>query len=138
MSLRRSSRLKSSLKSPKSDPDDSKPHLRCQRGRSRSKGADAEESEDCDIIDLLINENQDTDHAAELGAAREAVGILSYGLDRSNDDSGSESSSSSIVSGPSTLCYDKRDYDLCLTCQKLYEKAKRLKTPMKSKLLDNG
>lgn len=137
MSLRRSSRLKSALTSPKSDQNDAQPHLRSQRGRSRLKGTDVDESEDCDIIDLIINENQDTDHAAKLGAAREAVGILSFGLDGSNDESGSESSSSSIVSGPSTLCYDKRDYDLCSACQKLYEKAKRLKTPMKSKLLDN-
>lgn len=137
MSLRRSSRQKSTLTSPKSDENDAQPHLRSQRGRSRLKGTDVDESEDCDIIDLIINENQDTDHAAKLGAAREAVGILSYGLDGSNDESGSESSSSSIVSGPSTLCYDKRDYDLCSSCQMLYEKAKRLKTPMISKLLDN-
>ncbi|KAM4728101.1 uncharacterized protein FYW61_011243 [Anableps anableps] len=136
MSRRRSSRLKSTQesikKSPTSDKDIEQPRIRSQRGRSRLKETNPYESEECDIIDL-INRNP----VAKQEAAKEAVGILNYGLDKSNDESGSESS---IVSGPSALCYDNRDElyrDVCSACYKLYEKAKRLKSPIKSKLLDN-
>ncbi|XP_043989269.1 uncharacterized protein si:ch211-227n13.3 [Gambusia affinis] len=135
MSLRRSSRLKFPQKSPASDDVVARPRRRSQRGRPRLEETRADESEESDIIDLITS-----DPFAKQGAAREAVGMLSYGLDKSNDESGSESSNSSIVSGPSTLCCDYRDElyrDVCSACHKLYEKAKRLKTPIRSKLLDN-
>ncbi|XP_014866515.1 PREDICTED: uncharacterized protein LOC106932364 [Poecilia mexicana] len=135
MSLRQSSRLKFPQKSPASDKDVARPLRRSQRGKPRLEETHADESEGSDIIDLITS-----NPFAKEGAAREAVGILSYGLDKSNDESGSESSNSSIVSGPSALCCDYRDQlynDVCSACHKLYEKAKRLKTPIRSNLLDN-
>ncbi|MEQ2215566.1 hypothetical protein XENOCAPTIV_002724 [Xenoophorus captivus] len=138
MSFRRSSRLKSILKTPVLDKDVEQPRRRSLRGRSRLKETDAIKSDNCDIINL-INRNRDSDHTAKLG---EAVGILDFGLDQSDDEDGSESSSSSsIVSGPSTLCQDNKEelcHNLCSACQELYKKAKSLKTPILSKLLDNG
>ncbi|XP_047224607.1 uncharacterized protein si:ch211-227n13.3 isoform X1 [Girardinichthys multiradiatus] len=134
MSFRRSSRLKSILKTPVLDEDVEQPRRRSLRGRSRLKETDAIKSNNCDIIDL-INRNRDLDHTAKLG---EAVGVLDFGLDQSNDEDGSESCS--IVSGPSTLCQDNKEelcHNLCSACQELYKKAKSLKTPILSKLLDN-
>ncbi|MED6295088.1 hypothetical protein CHARACLAT_027802 [Characodon lateralis] len=134
MSFRRSSRLKSILKTPVLDEDVELPRRRSLRGKSRLKETDAIKSDNCDIIDL-INRNRDLDHTAKLG---EAVGILDFGLDQSNDEDGSESSS--IVSGPSTLCQDNKEelcHNLCSACQELYKNAKSLKTPILSKLLDN-
>lgn len=138
MSIRRSSRLKSTQNSPTRDRYNAKPRLRTRRGRSSLKETDSNESKDCDIIDL-INKNPNKSHVPEHKTSTEAVGFLSYGLDESNDESDSESSS--IASGPSTLCYDNREElycHLCSPCHKLYEKAKRLKEPVKNKLLNNG
>ncbi|XP_015233493.1 PREDICTED: uncharacterized protein LOC107086809 isoform X1 [Cyprinodon variegatus] len=137
MSIRRSSRLKSTHNSPTRDRYNPKPRLRTRRGRSSLKETDSNESKDCDIIDL-INKNPNKSHVPEHKTSTEAVGFLSYGLDESNDESDSESSS--IASGPSTLCYDNREElycHLCSPCHKLYEKAKRLKEPVKNKLLNN-
>ncbi|XP_054889343.1 uncharacterized protein si:ch211-227n13.3 [Poeciliopsis prolifica] len=135
MSLRRPSRLQFPQKSPASDEDVARPRRRSRRRRQRLDETQADVSEEGDIIDLIASHP-----FAKEGAARMAVGTLSYGLDKSNDESGSESSNSSIVSGPSTLCCDYRDEfysDLCSACHNLYKKAKRLKAPIRSKLLDN-
>ncbi|XP_023191365.1 uncharacterized protein LOC111608947 isoform X2 [Xiphophorus maculatus] len=135
MSLRRSSRLKFPQKSPAPDEDVARLRGKSRRGRTRLEETHADESEGRDIVDLIPS-----NPFAKEGAAREAVGTLSYGLDQSNDESGSESSNNSIDSGPSNLCYDYRGElysDFCSACHKLYEKAKRLKTPIRSKLLDN-
>ncbi|KAM9322308.1 uncharacterized protein KZ484_020531 isoform 1-T3 [Pholidichthys leucotaenia] len=69
------------------------------------------------------------------------VEMVDKDLDESDEDS--DSTCSSIASGPSFLYYSsskkkkKPSQSLCLACQKLYQKAQRLKRPIKSKLLDN-
>ncbi|KAM4557682.1 uncharacterized protein V3H82_017379 isoform 2-T2 [Fundulus diaphanus] len=137
MSPRRSSRLKSSQKSPSSEEGGSQPRLRSQRGRSASKETAAQGSDGHDVIDLIVR-NFESDRADIDGAAGEAVGALGYGLDTSKDERSSECSS--IASGPSSLSHHGRAEiyrDLCSACQKLYKKAKRSATPIKSKLQDN-
>ncbi|XP_035993883.1 uncharacterized protein si:ch211-227n13.3 isoform X2 [Fundulus heteroclitus] len=132
MSPRRSSRLKSSHKSPSSEEGGSQPRLRSRRGRSASK-----ESDSHDVIDLIVS-NFESDRADKDEAAGEAVGALGYGLDTSKDERSSECSS--IASGPSSLSHHggaELYCDLCSACQKLYSKAKRSATPIKSKLQDN-
>ena len=71
------------------------------------------------------------------------IEISDDGLEESDEDTGS--GGSSIASGPSILYHSttttktqRPSQDLCSACKMLYQKAKRMKAPIKNKLLENG
>ncbi|XP_028988596.1 uncharacterized protein si:ch211-227n13.3 isoform X2 [Betta splendens] len=133
MHLRHSSKLaKGSNKSPrkKNSPDEDgikhkvvekKPRTGMRRTKSSNGVVHAKERH-------LISSPHETDGVVE-------EEILDQGLDEWDDDCASVSSS--ISSGPSLYYPARLSQDLCSACQKLYQKARRMKAPLKNKLLDN-
>lgn len=90
-----------------------------------------------DIIDIINSTH--AKHAEE--DEGKFIEVADEGVEELDEDSSSVSSS--IASGPSLLhnIAPKKPRPLqgmCSACQKLYQKAKRMKAPIKNKLLDNG
>lgn len=86
-----------------------------------------------DIIDLI-----DSTYVAEDVDKKDEENVQVVVED---DDCYSETSS--VASGPSVLCKSsarkvRPSQCLCSACLKLYQKAKKMKAPIKNKLLDNG
>lgn len=98
-----------------------------------------DEGSSLDIIDL-INSTHDEEHVTVEDDGK-FVEVPDKGVDESDEDCGSDNSS--IVSGPSFLQLNspkkpKPLYGLCQACRKLNQKAKKMKAPIKDKVLDNG
>ncbi|XP_018532971.1 uncharacterized protein si:ch211-227n13.3 isoform X2 [Lates calcarifer] len=147
MYLRRSSRLpQASKKSPQRSPS---PHeeviqrkLRGKRRGTWQRKTEADEGvvntdkkSKRDIIDI-INDTRDAS-VAEKDEGK-FVEIADKGVDESDDDCCSVNSS--IASGPSLLPHTSKQrpaQGLCSACHKLYQRAKKMKAPIKNKLLNN-
>lgn len=112
-----------------------------QRTGSRTTGADegevtTNEERVVDIIDIIDSTKQAAKKDEE-----EYAEVADKGLDDSNEDCCSVASST--ASGPSVLHNTtaktlKPSQGVCSACRKLYQKAKKMKAPIKNKLLDNG
>ncbi|XP_040910320.1 uncharacterized protein si:ch211-227n13.3 [Toxotes jaculatrix] len=149
MYLRRSSRIpKSSRKSPQRSPSPNEViqrKLRSKRqriGQRKTEAGDGvvytDERNNRDIINI-IDDTHDTKCVSEEDEGK-FVEVTDKGVDESDDDCASVTSS--IASGPSVLYHTtpkkwRPSLDLCSACQKLYQKAKKMKAPIKNKLLDN-
>ncbi|XP_062285324.1 uncharacterized protein si:ch211-227n13.3 isoform X1 [Scomber scombrus] len=148
MFTKHSSRLQNSSKknaqeSPSPNKDVIQRRLRSRRHPTWQKEADdgevnTDEGSRLDIIDL-INSTHDEEHVAVEDDGK-FVEVPDKGVDESDEDCGSDNGS--IVSGPSFLQLNspkklKPLYGLCQACRKLYQKAKKMKAPIKDKLLDN-
>lgn len=88
-----------------------------------------------DLIDSSYDEDKEDEENVHL--------VLDNGVYNSDDDDGCDSDISSVASGPSVLCKSfarkvRPSQPLCSACQKLFQKAKKMKAPIKNKLLDNG
>ncbi|XP_051256894.1 uncharacterized protein si:ch211-227n13.3 isoform X2 [Dicentrarchus labrax] len=142
MSPRRSSRLtKASKKSPQRSPSPNEEVTQGRLGSKRqriglrkTKASDSAGS-DRDIIDI-INSTDDAKHVKE--DEGQFVEVADEGVDESDE----ESVTSSIASGPSLRHNDtpktlRPSQGVCSACRKLYQKTKKIKTPIKNKLLDN-
>ncbi|TMS10058.1 hypothetical protein E3U43_002717 [Larimichthys crocea] len=149
---RRSSRLsKGSTKSPKRSPSPNKDVIqrklsgkRPKAGQRKTKAVnnivDADEGNIRDLIDI-INSPNDVKHVAE--EEEEDGGELLKVVDEGVDYSDEDSVISSVASGPSLKWRPspKKHRPLqgvCSACRKLYQKAKKMKAPLKNKLLDNN
>ena len=115
---------------------------RPKRGPKKSKVddsiGDTDEASDRDILDIISGTN-----AARRVAKEEErfVKVTDEGVAESDEDR--YSVASSVASGPSllhnTTAKKRRPWKgECSACRKLYQKAKRMKAPIKNKLLDNG
>ncbi|XP_019955917.2 uncharacterized protein [Paralichthys olivaceus] len=145
----RSSRLKkASKKSPQRSPSPNKEDIKRKlKGKKRQKKTETGDDtvntnkwSNWDLIDI-INDTHDATPLAE-EVERKSVEVGAKAVDESDEDCVSVSSSSSIASGPSSFCPTnlKRWRSIqssCSACQKLYQRAEKLKTPIKDKLLDN-
>ncbi|XP_045907224.1 uncharacterized protein si:ch211-227n13.3 isoform X2 [Micropterus dolomieu] len=150
MFRRRSSRLpKISKKSPERSPSPNEEviqrRLKGKRHRTGLKKAEASDSvvntDDGRVRDILdiINSTHDAKLVAEEDEVK-FVEVADKGVDVSDEDS--VSVTSSIASGPSLLYNGaskkpRPSQGLCSACRKLYQKAKKMKAPIKNKLLDN-
>lgn len=145
MSLRRSSRLpKASKKGPERNPSPDEEVIqrrlggkRQRTGVRRTKSGDGIVNADKrgrDIIDI-INSTHETEHVAEEDEGA-IVEVADKGVDESDEDCASVTSS--VASGPSLSYHARLSQSRCAACQKLYQKARRMKAPIKNKLLDNG
>lgn len=110
-------------KSPSPDEDVVQRRVRSRRQR-RTEATEVDTGRR-DIIDI-INDTQD---------GLKTVEIADEGLDHSDEDS--------VASGPSifhhtTASDGTRQQDLCPACRRLFHRAKRMKAPIKNKLLDNS
>ncbi|TKS65976.1 hypothetical protein D9C73_000032 [Collichthys lucidus] len=90
-----------------------------------------------DLIDI-INSTNDAKHVAEEEDGGKLLKLVDEGLDCSDEDS-----VTSVASGPSLKWRPspKKHRPLqgvCSACRKLYQKAKKMKAPLKNKLLDNN
>ncbi|XP_056248240.1 uncharacterized protein si:ch211-227n13.3 isoform X1 [Seriola aureovittata] len=150
MNPRRSSRLpKAAKKSPQRSPSRNEEviqrKLRSKRQRTGQRKTEAgdgvintDEGSNRDIIDI-INYTHDVKCVAEEDEGK-LVEIADNGVDESDEDCASVTSS--VASGPSVLYHTtskkrRRPRDLCSACQKLYQRAKKMKAQIKNKLLDN-
>lgn len=114
--------------------------LRGRRRRGKGSTGDslciAGEGTGCDILDIITT--QEEKHVGEEDGGK-AVEIADKELDDLDEDR--VSVCSSTASGPSfyhsTYRKARPSQNLCLACQKLYQKAKKIKTPIINKLLDN-
>lgn len=143
---RRSSRPpKASKSSPQRSPSPVEEviqrRLRGKRRRTGLRKAEAgdgvvstHEGKDRDIIDI-INTAHDAQRVAEDDEVK-FVEVSDKGVDESDEDC--VSVTSSVASGPSVLYKKQRPQGFCSACRKLYQKAKKMKAPIKNKLLDNG
>ncbi|XP_035525938.1 uncharacterized protein si:ch211-227n13.3 [Morone saxatilis] len=142
MSPRRSSRLtKASKKSPQRSPSPNEEVTQGRLGGKRqriglrkTKASDSAGS-DRDIIDI-IDSTDDAEHVEE--DEGQFVEVADEGVEESDD----QSVTSSIASGPSLRHNDtpktaRPSQGVCSACRKLYQKAKKIKTPLKNKLSDN-
>ncbi|TKS80244.1 hypothetical protein D9C73_013523 [Collichthys lucidus] len=149
---RRSSRpSKGSTKSPKRSPSPNKDGTqrmlsgkRPKAGQRKTKAVnnvvDADEGNVRDLIDI-INSTNDAKHVEEEGEEEDGGDLLKVvdeGVDCSDEDS-----VTSVASGPSRKWRPspKKHRPLqgvCSACRKLYQKAKKMKAPLKNKLLDNN
>ncbi|XP_069020545.1 uncharacterized protein [Embiotoca jacksoni] len=105
----------------------------------RAEPGDADQGEQRDILDII-----NSAHEAERGAQKdhgESVRVPDSALDESDDDGGG-----SLCSGRASDCVLPHDVtpqkqrpaqDLCPSCRRLYQRAKRIKAPIKNRLLDN-
>lgn len=84
----------------------------------------------------LISSHHETDGVVVEEDEGSFVEIAAKGLDESNDDCASDSSS--IRSGYCLSYCARLSQGRCSACQKLYHKARRLKAPIKNELLDKG
>lgn len=115
--------------------------LRGRRRRGKGSTGDslciAGEGTGCDILDIIAT--QEEKHVGEEDGGK-VVEIADKELDDLDEDR--VSVCSSTASGPSfyhsTYRKARPSQNLCLACQKLYQKAKKIKTPIINKLLDNG
>ncbi|XP_029381236.1 uncharacterized protein LOC115058068 [Echeneis naucrates] len=145
MSPRRSSRCSSKLstapkKSPQRSPSPDEGviqrKLRSKRWRNRSRKTDGGNSvfnADNGSSGGIAVDAQDAPVAEE-----DEYGFIKI-TDKGVDDSDEDSVTSSIASGPSVLYNTmsrKQRPPQCSACQKLYQRAKKMKAPIKSKLLD--
>ncbi|GLD51375.1 uncharacterized protein AKAME5_000444600 [Lates japonicus] len=146
---RRSSRLpQASKKSPQRSPSPNEEVIQ-RKLRGKRRGAwqrktkadegvvNTDKRSKRDIIDI-INDTRDAS-VAEKDEGK-FVAIADKGVDESDDDCCSVNSS--IASGPSLLPHtsprkQRPAQGLCSACQKLYQRAKKMKAPIKNKLLDN-
>ncbi|XP_022610600.1 uncharacterized protein LOC111228809 isoform X2 [Seriola dumerili] len=150
MNPRRSSRLpKAAKKSPQRSPSPNEEgiqrKLRSKKQRTGQRKTEAgdgvintDEGSNRDIIDI-INYTHDVKCVAEEDEGK-FVEIADKGVDESDEDCASVTSS--VASGPSVLYHTtskkrRRPRDLCSACQKLYQRAKKMKAQIKNKLLDN-
>ncbi|XP_072219729.1 uncharacterized protein [Leuresthes tenuis] len=128
-------------KSPVPNEEVNQHRLRDQRVRAwlkKTEADDSDEGKDCDMIDIINGTCAEERFAEQDGG--DTVEVTDNGLDESNEDGGSECSS--IVSGPSFLHHApakklKPSWVLCSACHKLYQKAKRTKAPVRTKVKDN-
>ncbi len=145
MHTRRSSRLsKTSKKSPLRSPSPTEEVIQRKLRSNRQRKAKADVSvvntnEGSDIIDV-INSIRDAGRVAKEDEGK-LVKVADGGVDESDEDR--YSVASSIASGPSvphttTQKLKPLPQDMCSACQKLYQHAKKMRTPIKNKLLDNG
>lgn len=144
---RSSSSAKSSKKRPQRSPSTKKNIPLKSRDKRQRTGlrktkvdnsiADADEGRARDIIDI-IDSSHDDKHVAE-EKEDELVELADEGLDHSDEDF--HPFTSSISSGPYSLrraAAKRPSQGMCLACQKLYQRAKKMKAPIKNKLFDNG
>ncbi|XP_030015544.1 uncharacterized protein LOC115436762 [Sphaeramia orbicularis] len=129
---------------PSSDEDVIKRRVWSKRQRVGRKQSQAEDKvcsidivSNSDIIDI-INRQEDTKHVAE-DNGEILVELCDVRVDDSDEEKGSVTSS--VASGPSVpFTYSPmklRTHVLCSACCKLYQKARKMKAPLKDKLLDN-
>ncbi|XP_054452495.1 uncharacterized protein si:ch211-227n13.3 isoform X2 [Anoplopoma fimbria] len=146
-----SSRLpKASKKRPQRSPSPNEEVIKRKlRGKRQKAGlreteaddnlVNTDEKKDQDIIDI-INSTRDARRAAEEAEVK-FVEVTDEGVDDSDEDCGSVTSS--IASGPSVLHNSvspkklRPSQGLCSACKTLFQKAKKMKAPIKNKLLDN-
>lgn len=100
-------------------------------------GANTADETDQDILDIIDCAQQKHVNIEEGWCAA----VADEGVDFSEEDC--DSLTSSISSGPSALhsSTDRKQSSsqgLCSACWNLYQKAKKMKSPIKDKLLDNG
>lgn len=145
---RRSCRLRKGSKeefqeSPRPNEESSPPKWAKNRKRTLREtkvddsGANTDDEAAQDILDIINCAHQkrvDIDEGWRAGVADE-------GVDFSDEDR--DSVTSSISSGPSarhgsTAKKQRSSQGLCSACRNLYQKAKKMKAPVKNKLLDNG
>ncbi|XP_033506281.1 uncharacterized protein LOC117271877 isoform X4 [Epinephelus lanceolatus] len=145
MSPRRSSRLsevskKSPQGSPSSDEEVIQRRLKGKRQRAGLKktkeGNSVVTDEGRDIIDI-INSTHDAKRVTEDDGGKFV--LVSEGMDESDDDR--HSVASSLASGPSLLRNaspkkPRPSQGLCSACKTLQQRAKKMKAPIKNKLLD--
>lgn len=94
-------------------------------------GATTDDERNCDVFDIDSTQQKDEGWFAR---------VEDEGVDLSDEDRGSVSS---ICSGPSVLDRSnsrkrRPSQGLCSACWKMYKKAKKVKAPIKNKLLDKG
>ncbi|XP_041659269.1 uncharacterized protein si:ch211-227n13.3 isoform X2 [Cheilinus undulatus] len=92
---------------------------------------------DRDILDVIDRTHKTKDVKED--DEEKIVEVPDAGVDESDED---YSDNCSVVSGPSVFFEvgpekEKPSQSLCSACQKLYQKAKKMKAPLKNKLLDN-
>ncbi|XP_068427196.1 uncharacterized protein si:ch211-227n13.3 isoform X2 [Clinocottus analis] len=144
---RRSSRLpKASKRSPQRSCSPSEDVIQRKRRNKRRRTAlreteahddivDADETKDRDIIDIINSECVAEEEEIM------CVEVADDGVDDSDDDC--VSVTSSFASGPSFLHNSvspkklRPSQGLCLACKTVYQKARKIKAPIKNKLLDN-
>lgn len=143
---RRSSRLsKASKKSPERNPSsDEEVIQRRPRGRRQTTGKSRKsrsgdgmvnaDQRKRDVIDI-INSTHGAEHLAKEDKEK-SVEVADRGVDESDEDWCSVTSS--VTSGPSLSYHARPTQDRCSVCQKLYQKARRMKAPLKNKPLDHG
>lgn len=141
---RHSPRLsKVSKKSPQRSPSPSEEVIqrklkskRQRKERTATKPSNSlvhtDEDEARDLIDT-ISSTHEAEHVAEKDGGT-LLEVTDEGLDKSDNES--------TASGPSLQRHSppkkrRAPKDMCSACRKLYLKAKRMKAPMKNKLLDN-
>lgn len=141
---RRSSKLpKASKRSPPRSPSSEDEVIQRRSGGKRQRtglrttkagnSVITNEGKDRDILDI-INSTCDAERVTEEDEGK-LVEVIDEGVDESDEDC--VSVTSSIASGPSTLLKKPRpSRDLCSACKTLYQKAKKMKAPIKDKLLD--
>ncbi|XP_074544712.1 uncharacterized protein LOC141804268 [Halichoeres trimaculatus] len=110
-----------------------------KKSKACSKELKTDKTRDRDMLDIINNT-----HRAERFFKKDDrpfAEVTDQGLDESDEDC--VSVNSSIASGPSMPFQaspkkGRAPQSLCSACHKLYLKAKRMKAPMKDKLLDNN
>ncbi|KAK7945093.1 hypothetical protein WMY93_000821 [Mugilogobius chulae] len=105
-------------------------HKKGKKTQFGNKGADVDQQSADDILDLIDRSHEEFPELL--------VEVADEGVDHSDDDR--VSVSSSVASGPSCLYNTGVDkpLPLCPACRKLQQKAKKMKAPLKSKLLDTN
>ncbi|XP_026169984.1 uncharacterized protein LOC113134712 isoform X2 [Mastacembelus armatus] len=140
MSPKRSSRLSRASKknlwrnsSPNEETVQCRASLRQKTGQRKTKAvegpADTPAGRGRDIINI-INSSHEAEHVED---EETFVHVAEKGLNNEDEDS----DASSTVSGPSRLNPVIPTQHLCPACQKLYQKARKMKKPIKNKLLNN-
>ncbi|XP_034559192.1 uncharacterized protein si:ch211-227n13.3 isoform X2 [Notolabrus celidotus] len=143
MYSRRSSRTPKHL-SPKKEVTQHRKSSKRQKkmGLKKSKASDSEvntdKRRDLDLLDIIDRTHGEKGLLEEHD--RECVEVTNKGVDQSDEEC--LSVNSSIDSGPSIPFKtspekDRPSQSLCSACRKLHSKAKRMKRPIKDKLLDN-
>nr|XP_020479759.1 uncharacterized protein LOC109974090 isoform X2 [Monopterus albus]XP_020479760.1 uncharacterized protein LOC109974090 isoform X2 [Monopterus albus] len=109
--------------------------MRLRETKAGGSRVNTHKGRNCDILDMI-----DSTHEAECVTKEDegkCVEVTDKGLDEPTEDS--DSVNSSTASGPS-FSYHAKDLrltqQLCSACQKLYQKSRKMKKPIKSKLLD--
>ncbi|XP_072296458.1 uncharacterized protein [Eucyclogobius newberryi] len=106
---------------------------RKKRAQSGNTGADVDKQSIRDVLDVIDRSREDLpDENGPL------VEVADEGVDHSDDDQ--VSVSSSVLSGPSRPYNpsDDKPLTLCPACRKLQQRVKRMKKPLKDKLLDTN